>query len=451
MVRNMVGNIARRIAGGDDFENRALAKIHDFIKNPERNEETLRGIKLKFRQILQEPIADNDPRWEELLTEMEDYIFDNLPIEKGVDRFLENYLRPDQLYGYVQDYFYQLENSMRKASMKTTQQMAISIVKRYAMERRIAYARYRLATDLSLAIKLSDFIRREIDGLFPGRFEWLWDARKGTTEEGFGAAPGWASFPAKPSDFEENGILGGILFDLSWNSDTITSQEPEANTPEHSAWVSGGGSTSLAGIVFDVKIDGGHYYKRKGGNIDKTGGVLPLGTVKVILDAMENPSFVTGQSLAQFQSKIDQLIDESIENAPDDAISQAKAWRQKRQQQQQVQQQTQQRQEEFEADALTHGKIDDFVEFVKENNDGVFGTPDFNQLLNHLFRSRQERTDKRGETLQQLKAKGLTFDPEFRELIASAPFELDKIIGQLVTAGFSKQAWELQALALKLT
>lgn len=450
MVRNTV-NMARRIAGGDDFENRALAKIHDFIKNPERNEETLRGIKLKFRQILQEPIADDSSRWEELLTEMEDYIFDNLPIEKGVDRFLENYLRPDQLYGYIQDYFHQLENSMRAASMKTPRKMVASILKRYATERRIAYAKYRLATDKSLAIKLSDFIRLEIDGLFPGQFKWLWDARKGTTEEGFGSGPGWASFPAKPRDFEENGILGGILFDLSWDAKTITSQEPEANTPEYATWVSGGGSTSLAGIVFDVEIEAGHYFKKEEGGIDDTGGVLLLGTVKVILDAMENPSFVTGQSLAQLQSNLDQLIKESIKNAPSQAKSQAKEWRQKRQRQQQVQQQTQQRQEEFEADALTHGKIDDFVEFVKENNDGVFGTPDFNQLLNHLFRSRQERTDKRGETLQQLKAKGLTFDPEFRELIASAPFELDKIIGQLVTAGFSKQAWELQALALKLT
>jgi hypothetical protein len=51
----------------------------------------------------------------------------------------------------------------------------------------------RIATDRILSVAISDLARDEIDKLWPGRFNWGWDARKGQTEAGFGFGKGSSS------------------------------------------------------------------------------------------------------------------------------------------------------------------------------------------------------------------------------------------------------------------
>ena len=103
--------MARRIAT-DKFENEAMSVISKFIdKNTDK-------IKTKLRQILQEPIEDDDEQWDDLFTKMEIYIFDNLMLDDmDLERFLNKYLSPEQLYEYVGGYFEYLEGQHRSASL----------------------------------------------------------------------------------------------------------------------------------------------------------------------------------------------------------------------------------------------------------------------------------------------------------------------------------------------
>jgi hypothetical protein len=269
------------------------------------------------------------------------------------------------------------------------------------------YTRLRLADEIvsmskETAVSISDLVRPLVDAVVPG-IDWQWDTRGEDPSAGFGWSGLNFSFPGKPSELSNNGILGGLL--VKGNL-AVNPKPGEANT---------------------VHLEVGYYHKLPGASGEgKYSMETDLGTYDINFDAKGNPSWTKDEDTGQEQdfgrvgAGVQDLVQHIVAHPPFESKSKAVQKKvQKYKEQQQVRQKGEKQLEQEKADLSgPYSSIESFYDHMVDENDGVFGPPDLDMLAKGMFKSPAERASKKGELLQQLKDTGMTFDPKKTKLSA---------------------------------
>lgn len=173
-----------------------------------------------------------------------------------------------------------------------------------------AVAALLLATDKSLAFAVREALLAELEKIMPGRFE-LYD----TNPDGKGYRAGYISFAIGPTDWKQEGIIGGILVQCSYNPKDFRSEAPE-NPGEDFRHSKGGG-------IIELSITGCYYNKLQGGGCDSEAGVgtVPLSGADVYIDAKEKVISIELVDADMTRQGIESIIKEISANPPDYAQS----------------------------------------------------------------------------------------------------------------------------------
>jgi hypothetical protein len=173
-----------------------------------------------------------------------------------------------------------------------------------------AVASLLFATDKSLALSVREALHGEIDKLLPGKFA-LYD----TNAEGKGWRPGYVSFGLGPSQWKDEGIVGGILVGAEYDPSSFRSES--TGKPDDKFQHSQGGG------IIELQVTGCYYNKLLGGGCDPETavGVVGLGGVHVYVDAKESVFQIDIVDPGAMKTGLDSIIKDISSNPPDHAKS----------------------------------------------------------------------------------------------------------------------------------
>lgn len=296
------------------------------------------------------------------------------------------------------------------------------------------------ADNRSFSVEVSNIVKSEADNFI--KTDWAWEEGK------FRYDPGKATFSGKPTNFIKFGVIGGLVFDVTWDPQ-VRSERPFPRTPEFKKWEAGGGSQLLQNRVFKINVEVSVYPGPGSQSFNHT----DLGSYKVVSTSQEKLSFVPGQSFSQFKI-LQKIVNDIVSNPPPGMKSakwqeqlkkdwdESESQREKLSEQQKIQQQQQQRREILEGEKEFYGSLDIFDKFVREENDGIFGVQDLQKLMRNTHMSRKD-------IMEDLKNRGLTFSPELKQSLAM-DIELRNIIMKLTSVGLIRQARSVRTLLAML-
>ena len=165
-----------------------------------------------------------------------------------------------------------------------------------------------IATDQTVAVEIRSAMASGITQLLPDEFDGsLYD----TASSGKGRMGGYVSFGMDPNSFENNGLIGGILFKCQYDKSHFTSEAPE---PTPSSW----SGHSMGGAVIDLTVECGYYNKRDNGSYTY---VTQLGTFTVELDSLERVVDSQFSTALSFEKGIRSVIDQVLMNPPAASVS----------------------------------------------------------------------------------------------------------------------------------
>jgi hypothetical protein len=239
--------------------------------------------------------------------------------------------------------------------------------------------------DQNLAVAISDLIRSEIDSDVSG-IDWQWNVKAEDLTEGFGWEGRKLSFPGKPTELEADGTLGGILIKAE------CSIEP---TP------------GAKGIV--MQIEGGYFHKLSQGG-QKYSLVHPMGAYEIDIDDSGKPSWSSVETETQQPQDFNPLytgVRALIGDIVGAKINPSAAKKRKMDRQKEIEKlQEKQRSK----DAPKFDSIQEFISYVQENHEGVYGGPLLQQLMNSLYKSNDERMANKKKVMAELTAAGLKYN-----------------------------------------
>ena len=167
-----------------------------------------------------------------------------------------------------------------------------------------------LATDKSLSITIRDSLSNEINKLVPGEFGGeFYDTNPG----GKGYKKGYVSFGLDPQTWESAGIIGGILFKMTYDPAQFSSEAPEPTAPE-----SKGFKHSKGGGVVQLEVQCGYYNKLIDGSYSME---RSLGKVDVLITPQEGVDTIEIKDPSTFAKGIQDLIQEIASDPPEHAQS----------------------------------------------------------------------------------------------------------------------------------
>lgn len=170
-----------------------------------------------------------------------------------------------------------------------------------------------LATDKSLALAVREALHAEIEKLMPGKFE-LYD----TNPDGKGWRAGYVSFGLGPSQWKDEGIIGGVLIQADYNPKLFRSEAPEPADPKF--------QHSQGGGILELTITGCYYNKLQGGGCDSDTavGVVGLSGADVYVDDKESVFQIDIVDPGMMTAGLDKIIREISSNPPDYAQSEGR-------------------------------------------------------------------------------------------------------------------------------
>ncbi len=166
-----------------------------------------------------------------------------------------------------------------------------------------------VASDRTFSVTVRDRLVEEIQKLVPGEFSGQYD----TNEAGKGFRPGYVSFGLKPATWENEGIIGGLLFRVSYDPSAFRSETTDVSGPDF--------SHSQGGAVLDLSVEVGYYNKKVDGSVETQGGTRQLSSVTVSVNEKEIVEEVEITDPSGFSNGIKSLIKEISSNPPDYAQS----------------------------------------------------------------------------------------------------------------------------------
>lgn len=187
-----------------------------------------------------------------------------------------------------------------------------------------------LATDKSLALTVRSSLVDEISSVVPGEFGVeLYD----TNPDGKGFREGYMSFGLDPNSWENDGIIGGILIQCTYNPSMFKSEEPDAKHPSRPGWK----GHSQSGGLIQMGVTACYYNKLRGGGCAVGGagggaggeeggsggavsGPVSLGPVDVLVDAQEKVVDIQVDA-ATMSRELKKIIADILANPPDYAQS----------------------------------------------------------------------------------------------------------------------------------
>lgn len=165
-----------------------------------------------------------------------------------------------------------------------------------------------VATDQTVALEIRSAIASGITRLLPDEFDGsLYD----TASSGKGRVGGYISFGMDPNSFENNDLIGGILFKCKYDKSHFTSEAPD---PIPASW----SGHSMGGAVIDLDVECGYYNKRFDGSYTY---VTQLGTFTVELNDLEKVVDQQFSTSSSFERGIRNVIDQVLSNPPAASIS----------------------------------------------------------------------------------------------------------------------------------
>jgi len=166
------------------------------------------------------------------------------------------------------------------------------------------------ATDKSLALSVREALHAEIEKLLPGKFA-LYD----TNAEGKGWRPGYVSFGLGPSQWKDEGIIGGILVQAKYDPASFRSESTGKPDPKF--------QHSQGGGILELQVTCCYYNKLRGGGCDPevAVGVVDLGGVHVYVDAKESVFQIDVVDPGMMKSGLEAVIKDISSHPPDYAQS----------------------------------------------------------------------------------------------------------------------------------
>jgi hypothetical protein len=164
-------------------------------------------------------------------------------------------------------------------------------------------------------LTVRDSIFAEIRRLVPGEFgEDYYDTNPG----GKGYKNGYISFALDPISWDTEGIIGGILFQCSYDPNSFKSESSGEDDVEWKGHTEGGG-------IIQIQMSGCYYNKQLGGGCasrEESGMSKPvsLGKIDVLIDVKEKVEDIKVDESA-LASGVKSLIKEISSNPPDYAQS----------------------------------------------------------------------------------------------------------------------------------
>ena len=288
----------------------------------------------------------------------------------------------------------------------------------------LGMASRRVAMDKNMAVAISDLIRSEIDSDVSG-IDWQWNVKAEDLTEGFGWKDKKLSFPGKPTELEADGTLGGILIKAE------CSVEP---TP------------GAKGIV--IQIQGGYFHKLSQGGQEYS-RVQPMGAYDIDIDDNGHPSWSLDAETKQEQNfnplytgvraLIGDIVGAKINPS---AAKKRKIDRQKELEKLQEKQRNK--------DAPKFESVPEFISYIQENHEGVYGGPLLQQLLHSLYKSNDERMANKKKIIQELTAAGLKYNIRNTETASTQPEELAQTLLTIADAIDAAQNPSAQKVASAL-
>ncbi len=174
-----------------------------------------------------------------------------------------------------------------------------------------ALLRLLLATDKTLSVAIRDSVANEIHKLVPGEFGGeFYDTNPG----GKGYKKGYVSFGLDPNTWESAGIIGGILFRMSYDPAQFTSESPDPTAPGAADFKHSKG----AGALVSLTAECGYYNKLVDGSYSQE---RSLGAVDVLLNEKEGVESVEIKDPGTFKKGVSDLIQDISTNPPEHAQS----------------------------------------------------------------------------------------------------------------------------------
>lgn len=174
------------------------------------------------------------------------------------------------------------------------------------------------ATDKSLALTIRESLHAEIEKLLPGKFE-IYD----TNPDGKGWRAGYVSFGLGPSQWKDEGIIGGVLIQADYDPKSFRSEAPDAPGDDFKHTQGGG--------IVELAITGCYYNKLQGGGCDSDTavGIVGLGGADVYVDAKEQVISVDVVDPGMMKEGLESIIKSISSNPPDYAQSEKRKKKQR--------------------------------------------------------------------------------------------------------------------------
>ena len=255
-------------------------------------------------------------------------------------------------------------------------------------------ARFITSMDKGMALAIAQMVKAEISRT--SGVDWDWDVRGLEKEDGspgFGWSGNELSFPGKPDLFANGDVLGGLLV----KGDLSVAPVPGTSN------------------VIDLEV--GYYHKLSAGGQEYT-DVHDLGMYNFSIDANGVPTFDAGQDLSPISGGFEKLTKKTFAD-PNTPLSQSQSAIQRRSRKKLTEDVAKRKREEAEADRSTHGSVEAFAQYIKDDTGGTYGPPDIAKLLDVMIPNQAERIARRPAIVERLKELGCTFDRRKTKLSSS--------------------------------
>jgi hypothetical protein len=295
----------------------AIAKIREYIED----KDNLPKIKTKLRQILGYELKDDSSEWETHLSNMEDYIFENLVFDKmDIRRFLERYLSPEQLYQYVAEYFDYLESQFRE-SATLIQPDNMNLLQRIAARisgntphARIAQ-RYIQAYQLTLIENLANGITGQLNANLPKEYKLTYFGKTHET-----TIP-HVSFERRPAIFDRVSFRGSD-YRLREALHFLVEYDPKLQSPAETMdeWIEMEFSPEMVGQVGEFVIEAGYFRRERGMGFDPKHKIA-LGTGRATITGEKFEMDVELDDPEDQAQILKEYIDNLMANPPTQALT----------------------------------------------------------------------------------------------------------------------------------
>jgi hypothetical protein len=148
----------------------------------------------------------------------------------------------------------------------------------------------------------------------------------------------------------------------------------------------------------------------------------PAGVIDLTFDDQGNPKIEDSGQIVDLADAIEHLRDRIVDDPPKGSESTAVDPNEERVKSEQADlaRRFKKQEEKVTGDKETHGSIEQFVQYLEDNEETTYGQGDLQKLLNNMYKNPQDRAFHKTNVMKELEQWGLKFDPK-KTHVSSGP------------------------------